>query len=428
MIQQALLHHIPVGVLIVNEELELLYVNDYFLDRLMCAEPFSVGANLVEVFSDHASFLQHKIKSVLVLNSPSFSYWEHNPHVFPLRSSRPVTGSEVAMFQNIQFIPFCDEPNCLKRVGIIVQDVTELASYYQEEKRLSNELELEKHELKVLNDKLEAAQNQLLQSEKMAAIGQLAAGIAHEINNPVGFVSSNVQILQGYITNMLAMLSFYQKVIDSTDNHGFQLMQKDMRNKLNLAYIEEDALPLLEESLEGIERVAAIVKNLKSFSHIDNNEWQYANIIEGIENTLKIANNAIKYNASVITEFCSEQVLLYCQPMQLNQVFLNLIVNAAQAITEQGEITITVTENAERVVIIVKDTGHGIKPEHLTKIFNPFFTTKPVGKGTGLGLSLSFSIISKHKGTIQVESSLGVGTIFTIVLPKLSADDFLPSD
>jgi len=165
------------------------------------------------------------------------------------------------------------------------------------------------------------------------------------------------------------------------------------------------------------------VKSLKSFSHVDSSEWQYANVIEGIENTLKIAANQIKYKAVVLRNFQDNLPELYCQPMQLNQVFLNLLVNAAQAIEERGEISIDVSATESEFMIVIRDTGSGIAAQDIRKIFEPFYTTKPVGTGTGLGLSLSYSIVQKHKGEIKVTSTLGVGTSFTVILPILTPAD-----
>ena len=358
-----------------------------------------------------------------MLNNASFSYWEHRPHVFDFSSSRPITGEETAMYQNIEFFPLDIENNQVKTVCLIVQDVTELASYYQAQKCLSEQLEQEHTALSLLNKKLEAAQNQLLQSEKMAAIVQLAAGVAHEINNPIGFVNSNLQSLQDYNDKLLKLLSFYQKLVHKIGSPPYFALEQDMLKRHQFEFICSDLPDLINESIEGLDRVAVIVKSLKSFSHVDSSEWQYANVIEGIENTLKIAANQIKYKAVVLRNFQDNLPELYCQPMQLNQVFLNLLVNAAQAIEERGEISIDVSATESEFMIVIRDTGSGIAAQDIRKIFEPFYTTKPVGTGTGLGLSLSYSIVQKHKGEIKVTSTLGVGTSFTVILPILTPAD-----
>jgi signal transduction histidine kinase len=326
------------------------------------------------------------------------------------------------MFQNIEFFPLDADAEQVNTVCMVVHDVTELASYYQAQKALSVQLEQEHAELKVLNNKLEAAQNQLLQSEKMAAIGQLAAGVAHEINNPVGFVSSNLQSLQDYNTKLFKLVQFYQKLFAKINHPSYQALEQDMLKRQQFVFISTDLPELLQESIDGLERVAAIVKNLKAFSHVDSSDWQYANIIDGLDNTLKIAANQIKYKAEVHKNYPQNLPELYCQPMQLNQVFLNLLVNAAQAIEDKGDIYLDVSATDDVITIKIRDTGCGIEQAHLQKIFEPFFTTKPVGTGTGLGLSLSYSILQKHQGKISVESEPGQGTCFTISLPILTPE------
>ncbi|MCT8874826.1 sensor histidine kinase [Shewanella xiamenensis] len=421
---QKLTSRLPLGICVVDEFYQIIYWNEFFTDRLSTDnKSVTHENNLLTLFPDAAKFLQKKINSVFVLNNASFSYWEHHPHVFDFSSSRPITGEETAMYQNIEFFPLDIENNQVKTVCLIVQDVTELASYYQAQKCLSEQLEQEHTALSLLNKKLEAAQNQLLQSEKMAAIGQLAAGVAHEINNPIGFVNSNLQSLQDYNDKLLKLLRFYQKLVHKIGSPPYFALEQDMLKRHQFEFICSDLPDLINESIEGLDRVAVIVKSLKSFSHVDSSEWQYANVIEGIENTLKIAANQIKYKAVVLRNFQDNLPELYCQPMQLNQVFLNLLVNAAQAIEERGEISIDVSATESEIMIIIRDTGSGIAAQDIRKIFEPFYTTKPVGTGTGLGLSLSYSIVQKHKGEIKVTSTLGVGTSFTVILPILTPAD-----
>lgn len=420
---QKLASRLPLGVCVVDEYYQIIYWNEFFTDRLPTVKSDTQENNLLTLFPEAAKFLQKKINSVFVLNNASFSYWEHRPHVFDFSSSRPITGEETAMYQNIEFFPLDIEDNQVKTVCLIVQDVTELASYYQAQKCLSEQLEQEHTALSLLNKKLEAAQNQLLQSEKMAAIGQLAAGVAHEINNPIGFVNSNLQSLQDYNNKLLKLLNFYQKLTHKIGSAPYFTLEQDMLKRYQFEFICSDLPDLIRESIEGLDRVAVIVKSLKSFSHVDSSEWQYANVIEGIENTLKIAANQIKYKAVVLRNFQDNLPELYCQPMQLNQVFLNLLANAAQAIEERGEISIDVSASDAEFIIVIRDTGSGIAASDLRKIFEPFYTTKPVGTGTGLGLSLSYSIVQKHKGEIKVSSLLGEGTAFTVILPILSPED-----
>jgi two-component system NtrC family sensor kinase len=270
-------------------------------------------------------------------------------------------------------------------------------------------------ELKQLNEQLESAQNQLLQSEKMASIGQLAAGVAHEINNPVGFVNSNLGTLGKYINNMFEVINAYAaaeaKVGINTCPEVAQI-----KKAVDFAFLVEDIPSLLRESQDGLARVKRIVQDLKDFSHVDESNWQHASLEQGMDSTLNVVANEIKYKAQVVKEYCGIPDV-ECMPSQLNQVFLNLLMNAAQAIDSKGIITIRTGLAADEVWVEVEDTGKGIAPENLHRIFDPFFTTKPVGKGTGLGLSLSYGIVQKHRGRIEVKSELGKGTTFRVCLP-----------
>lgn len=214
----------------------------------------------------------------------------------------------------------------------------------------------------------------------------------------------------------MQLLVFYHKVVGKGEEK-YQALEVDMRKKMQFDFIENDIMELLFESIEGIERVAAIVSNLKAFSHVDNSEWKLNSVVDGMENTIKIAMNQIKNKAQIHRDYQDGIPEVYCQVMQINQVFLNVLINAVQAIEGYGDIFIRIYQEDQHVCIAVRDTGCGIDSDNLNRIFEPFFTTKPVGTGTGLGLSLSYSIIKKHHGDIRVTSEPGVGTTFTIELP-----------
>jgi PAS domain S-box-containing protein len=273
-------------------------------------------------------------------------------------------------------------------------------------------------ELKQANAELKATQNQLLQSEKMASIGQLAAGVAHEINNPVGYVNSNLGTLEKYLADIFVVLDKYEaaEVLNCGDNPLLDELRQ-FKDKINLAYLREDTKALISESHQGLERVKKIILDLKDFSHADAEEnWIWANVQQGIESTLNVVWNELKYKCEVVKDFAPLPEI-YCLPSQLNQVFMNLLVNAAQAIEVRGKITIRTGQQDDKIWIEVADTGKGIPPEIIPLIFNPFFTTKPVGKGTGLGLSVSYKIVEKHHGKIEVSSEVGKGSIFRVWLP-----------
>lgn len=271
-------------------------------------------------------------------------------------------------------------------------------------------------ELKRINEKLAEAQNQLLQSEKMASIGQLAAGVAHEINNPIGFVSSNLVTLRGYVEDLLSLVDAYRKLENDPGDPDVIAEVRSQREAADLDYLREDIPSLLRETLDGVQRVRQIVKDLKDFSHVDGGEWQEADLHAGLDSTLNVVWNELKYKAQVVKKY-GELPLVPCIPPQLNQVFMNLLVNAAHAIPERGTITIRTGCEGDWVWVEVGDTGKGIAPENLNRIFEPFFTTKPVGKGTGLGLSVSYGIVKKHGGRIEVQSELGQGAAFRVWLP-----------
>ena len=280
-------------------------------------------------------------------------------------------------------------------------------------------------ELRTANEGLQAEiserkrlQGQLVQSEKLASIGQLAAGVAHEINNPIGYIFSNFGTLQGYLQQLLQMLNAYEAAESSVNPPEVAAGLRMLRERVELAFLREDIPVLMRESLQGIVRVRQIVQDLRDFSRVDSKqEWTRANLHRGIDSTLNVVASEIRYKADVVKAY---GVIpdIECLPSQINQVVMNLLVNAAQAMGEErGCITIRTGTEGGQVWLEVADNGAGIAPDELPRIFDPFFTTKPIGKGTGLGLSLSYGIVQKHQGRIDVESVLGQGTRFRVTLP-----------
>ena len=274
-------------------------------------------------------------------------------------------------------------------------------------------------ELQSALETLQRMQSALVQNEKMSAIGQLSAGVAHEINNPIAFVSSNLDILQDYVTDIHG----YSEAIDQLLVTQDLSLEKNnsLRADFKIDSIMQDILILVQESKEGINRVTRIIESLRDFSHVDRAEIQPADINEGLEKTLKLVWNEIKYRAEVEREY-GDLPLVSCRIGQINQVFLNLLVNAAQIIETDGLIRIKTTADEDNVYIYISDNGGGIPDEIQERIFQAFFTTKPVGSGTGLGLTISKSIIERHHGELTVESKEGIGTIFRVTLPIQSAE------
>ena len=265
---------------------------------------------------------------------------------------------------------------------------------------------------RMLEQKVVERTDELLQSEKMAAVGQLAAGVAHEINNPIGFVNSNLGSLGRYADKLLRLIDAYA---ESVTTPSPQLLA--VQAETDIAFLRDDLVALLNESQEGLNRVKKIVLDLKDFSHASDSEWLEADLLAGLESTLNVVWNEIKYKADVKREL-SKLPMVRCIPGQINQVFMNLLVNAGQAIPERGVITLRSGVDGDWVWIEVADTGCGISPDSVKHIFEPFFTTKPVGKGTGLGLSVSWDIVvNKHGGRIDVQSEQGKGSTFRVCLP-----------
>ncbi len=279
-------------------------------------------------------------------------------------------------------------------------------------------LEIEKNQQTLLNQQLQEAQAYLIQSEKMASIGQLAAGVAHEINNPLGYIYSNLNSLQQYIQQLTQVAEQAERLArqlpaNNAEVGGFYRLKKN----IDLDFLKTDAADLVTESLEGATRAKKIVQDLRDFSHIDKQERTMFDLEGGMDATLNIVNNELKYKAEIVKQYAGLKPFP-CVGAQLNQVFMNLLVNAAQAIDDFGKITIrTGYQDADWLWVEIEDTGKGMTEETKARIFDPFFTTKPIGKGTGLGLSLSYKIIKDHQGRIEVASQLGRGTTFRIVLP-----------
>jgi two-component system, NtrC family, sensor kinase len=293
-------------------------------------------------------------------------------------------------------------------------------------------------------EKLKNQKSQLLHQEKLASIGQLSAGIAHEINNPSGFIKSNLTTLQHYIADVFEAMSAYKSFIEKieADINNTQPdnlknnLQDDLRDSLrqtlmnslteiriaekktDIEYLLEDVPNLINESIDGANRITKIVDGLKVFSRIDSDYKEILDVNETIENTLKLVQNEIKYTAELSIDY-GELPKTMGYPGSLSQVILNILVNASQAVEEDGKINLRTTLEKNCILISIKDNGVGISEETINKIFDPFFTTKPVGLGTGLGLSISSGIMKQHGGQIEVDSKIGEGTLFTLYIPVI---------
>jgi len=276
--------------------------------------------------------------------------------------------------------------------------------------------------------KLAQSMGMVVQAKKMSGLGQMAAGVAHEINNPVGFILSNLGTLDEYIETFKGLFETYEMLRSGVREKKVDEIKKALTaldvlsEEEDLNFVFEDVVDLIRESREGGERVKDIVLGLRDFARVDETRMKESDLNEGLESTLKMIWNELKYKCE-IRKNLGDIPRIMCYPAQLNQVFMNLIVNGAHAIEEKGEIGLQTMADDKHVIVRISDTGSGISKINMGKLFEPFFTTKDVGKGTGLGLSISHGIIENHGGSIEVESEIGKGTTFTIRLPIDSGED-----
>ncbi|HBA88901.1 MAG TPA: hypothetical protein DCZ75_13235 [Geobacter sp.] len=293
--------------------------------------------------------------------------------------------------------------------GVVTQ-VVHVSQDITARKEIETALAEKNRELAQALESLASMQSCVIQTEKLASIGQIAAGVAHEINNPVGFVKSNISAIDRYLSKLVGYIGMLE------ESHQLREEVARRRRELKIDYVLNDIPEIITESLGGIERIEGIVRNLKSFSRLDSSQMAEADLNACLDTTISIIWNEIKYKAELVKQY-GELPQVTCFAQQMNQVFMNLLVNAAHAIETAGTITVTTWADATQVHVSVADTGSGIPPEICDRIFEPFFTTKPAGKGTGLGLSISYDIVKKHGGEITVRSVPGKGTEFVVSVP-----------
>ncbi|WP_291994468.1 ATP-binding protein [Candidatus Accumulibacter sp. ACC003] len=417
---ESLVERIDVGVFAVDRAGTVALWNRFMAVHSGKSSTAMLGQNLFAMFPElPRAWLEKKLESVFVLGNSAFTLWELRPYLFRFPHDRPITRGLDAMRQNVTFLPLRVAGGEISLVCGTIFDYTETAIAQCRLHEAIAALNTEKAAQGVLIGKLEAAQNQLLQSEKMASIGQLAAGVAHEINNPVGFVNSNLQSLKKYCEQMLHLITTYQAAEAQIADSELLARIAGLKQTLDIDFLQEDLPELIRESEDGLLRIKKIVEDLKDFSHVDESEWQYADLNAGLDSTLNVVWSEVKYKATVDKNY-GQLPAVECLAAQLNQVFMNLIVNAAQAVDESrgmGSVTLSTGHQDEWVWVEVRDNGCGMSEDVKRRIFEPFFTTKPVGKGTGLGMSVSYNIVEKHHGRIEIDSHPGQGSRFRVWLP-----------
>lgn len=306
------------------------------------------------------------------------------------------------------------KPCDLSVLSMAVERALERRALLRAARQYKLNLERRNEELRRSKAELERLQGQIIQSEKMASLGQLAAGVAHELNNPAGYLYGNIELLAESARGLERLLALYDAVPLPDEIAG---KVKALKEETDYENALADLGSIIADCREGAERIRDVVQNLRTFSRLDEAEFKKVDIHEGIESTLRLlARYYTAENVRLVREY-GDLPLVDCYAGQLNQVWLNLLVNAAYAVRRGGEVRIETRREGDTAVVAVSDTGDGIAPEHLPRIFDPFFTTKPVGEGTGLGLSVTYGIVERHQGRIAVASCPGDGTTFTVTLP-----------
>lgn len=275
-------------------------------------------------------------------------------------------------------------------------------------------LETQNVELAKSKAELERLQAQLVHTEKMASLGQLAAGVAHELNNPAGFVYGNMDLLSSYVKALQDLLQAYDELALPLEA---ATVVDEVKTRIGYERLIADLDSIIADCREGSERICDVVKNLRLFSRLDEAEIKQIEIHCGIDSTVRLLSRYFRTGEIVVQRDYGELPLVNCYAGQLNEVWMNLLVNAAQSISGPGEVKISTRHEGDSIWVTFSDTGKGIPADNLSRIFDPFFTTKPVGEGTGLGLSITYGIVERHGGTISVESQVGLGTTFTLKLP-----------
>lgn len=356
---------------------------------------------------DPFSYEKAKLMIEKTLQNGSLSEWELD-HIQP---------DSIPILLGYNTIVLKDEKGEVFGIGAIGIDQTNKLKLTDHLAQTNQQLEGALLKLEKTLKELKETQAQLVQSEKMRSLGTLVAGIAHEINNPAAFVMNNLSTLNALIPDLEEMIQTYQVMKQNINEENIALIEKK-ESELGLEFIFDDLKDIALESLEGMDRIRKIVLSLRTFSHLDEAEFKKIDITDGLRSTIQLVRPLCKNRIELVQNFQSIPPI-HCRPGELNQVFLNLLTNAIQAIENEGRIYVSTSLENNLVVVKIRDNGEGMDEDTFKRLGEPFFTTKPVGSGTGLGLSISYGIIERHRGTIEFESKVGCGTSATVKLPIL---------
>ncbi|MFZ4855804.1 MAG: ATP-binding protein [Desulfuromonadaceae bacterium] len=398
-------------LVVLNSDLKILTANHSFYDTFKVTPEDTIGSFIYDVGNRQWDIpaLRVLVEEILPLQTVINGYEvEHDfpgiGHKIILLNARQIFREKIG--SHIILLAM-DDITARKQIEAVLQENQEQLQTFNDqlENRIAEEV-----------GKNRGKDLLLLHQDKMSSIGQLAAGVAHEINNPMAFIASNLVTLKSYVESLSQFHRLFQGLLEKNGTVQELVVLEEATRKLDIAYILEDISPLIAESSEGATRVKQIVNDLKGFARTDDSSFELADLNDCVRSTVNIVRNEIKYVAELDLQL-GDIPQISCSSNQLSQVIINLLVNAAHSIGSHGSITVTTRQVDDTVVLSVRDTGRGMSEEVRNRIFEPFFTTKEVGKGTGLGLSISYSIIRKHGGEISVESEPGKGTIFSVTLP-----------
>jgi signal transduction histidine kinase len=406
----SLVDRLNAGVFSVDADMTILHWNRFMASNSGCSADQVVGRDLFECFPDlPAQWLRWKLRSVFLLGTFAFSSWRQRPYVFKFAHNRPLTGGIDHMHQDVSFLPVFKADGEVSSVCVMLTDVTDGALSHRALDRANAQIQREALERERMQDELRIA-------HKLEAVGRLAAGIAHEINTPIQYIADSVHFIGEAFEEMCTAVLSYRQA------HAGGAPVTD--DGLDLPYLEENVPTAVERALNGLDRVATLVRAMMEFGQPSRTEKARADLNRGITATLSVARAEYEDIADIELEL-GDVPELACHVAELNQVFLQLIINAAHAIAElhaspaRGKIRIRTWSDAATVFVVVSDNGAGIPEQVRSRVFDPFFTTKPVGRGSGQGLAIARSIVvDRHGGTLTFETASGHGSSFQVRIPR----------